>query len=386
MKDVRRVCMCAVALTAMATALAPQTANAAVVKSTAASSWQTNGRVRSIAIGDGKIFIGGDFTRVRPPGSSGLGTVRNHVAALSATTGALLPWNPGANGQVRALRLGPGGATIYLGGSFTTVGGRARLHLAAVATDGGAVRLWHANTDGAVDALAVSSTRLYAGGAFLHVKGAIRNRLAAIGLTPAAPLAAWTPHANAEVRALAVSPGGGRVFAGGDFTLMNGHAVGHFAALLVAHGGVRPYGAHPTYPVTSIKVTSLTTYIGGAGNGGHIAAFTAVSGARRWSVETDGDVQGVAVRAGVVYAGGHFNNACKGNLGTGNPLVCTTPIARRHLLAVSAANGALTTWNPDLNSISGVFAVSATAQQVVAGGVFTKVHGKLQQGIARFTP
>lgn len=67
MKDVRQVCMCAVALTAMATALAPQAASAAVVKSTAASSWQTNGRVRSIAIGDGRIFIGGDFTRVRLP-------------------------------------------------------------------------------------------------------------------------------------------------------------------------------------------------------------------------------------------------------------------------------------------------------------------------------
>jgi hypothetical protein len=386
MKDVRRACMCAVALTAMATALAPQAANAAVVKSTTAPTWQTNGRVRSIAIGDGKIFLGGDFTRVRAPGSTGLGTVRNHLAALSATTGALLPWNPNANGQVRALRVGPSGATIYAGGSFTTVGGKSRLHLAAIATDGGAVRLWHANTDGAVDALAVSANRLYAGGAFLHVKGSTRNRLAAIGLTSTAPLEAWTPHANAEVRALALSPGGGRVFAGGDFTVMNGHAVEHFAALLVAKGGVRPYGAHPSYPVTSIKVSAQTTYIGGAGNGGHIAAFTSVSGARRWSVETDGDVQGIAIRDGDLYTGGHFNNVCQGNLGTGNPLVCTTPIARRHLFAVNATNGALTTWNPDLNSVSGVFAVSASAQEVVAGGVFTKVHGTAQQGVARFTP
>jgi outer membrane protein assembly factor BamB len=386
MKDVRRAWIGAVALTAMAAALAPQAATAAVVKSTTAPTWQTNGRVRSIAIGDGKIFIGGDFTRVRAPGSTGPGQARNHLAALSATTGALLPWNPNANGQVRALHLGPGGATIYAGGSFTTIGGRSRLHLAAIATDGGAIRLWHANTDGAVDALTTSSSRLYIGGAFLHVKGSTRNRLAAIGLGSTAPLAAWTPHPNAEVRALALSLGGGRIFAGGDFTVLNAHAVAHFAALLVTTGGVRPYGAHPTYPVTTIDATAGTTYIGGAGNGGHIAAFTAVSGTRRWSVEVDGDVQGVAVRAGAVYAGGHFNNECKGNLGTGNPLVCTTPIARRHLLAVSATTGALTTWNPDLNSISGVFAVRATPQQVVAGGVFTKVHGTPQQGVARFTP
>jgi hypothetical protein len=56
MRDVRRVCMCAVALTATAAALAPQAASAAVVKSTAAPSWQTNGRVRSVAIGAGKIL------------------------------------------------------------------------------------------------------------------------------------------------------------------------------------------------------------------------------------------------------------------------------------------------------------------------------------------
>jgi outer membrane protein assembly factor BamB len=311
---------------------------------------------------------------------------RNHLAALSATTGALLPWNPNANGQVRALRIGPSGATIYAGGSFTTIGGRSRLHLAAIATDGGAVRLWHANTDGAVDALTTSAKRLYIGGAFLHVKGSTRNRLAAIGLGPTAPLAAWTPHPNAEVRALALSPGGGRIFVGGDFTLVNSHAVAHFAALLVTTGGVRPYGAHPTYPVTSIVAAAGTTYIGGAGNGGHIAAFTSVSGSRRWTVETDGDVQAVALRDGAVYVGGHFNNYCQGNLGTGDPLVCTTPIARRHLLALNAITGALTTWNPVLNSVSGVFAVRATPKQVVAGGVFTKVHGKAQQGVARFTP
>src|SRR5205814_3029782 len=87
-----------VGLAMVAMALWP--ANASAVSSSPASSWQTNGRVRAIAVGAHKIFIGGDFTRVRAPGSSSGGAVRNHLAALSLATGRLMPWNPGANGTV----------------------------------------------------------------------------------------------------------------------------------------------------------------------------------------------------------------------------------------------------------------------------------------------
>ena len=78
----------------------------AALSSSPASSWQTNGRVRAIAIGAHKIFIGGDFTSVRPPGTASGGVTRNHLAAFSLTTGKLMPWNPRANGTVTALRVG----------------------------------------------------------------------------------------------------------------------------------------------------------------------------------------------------------------------------------------------------------------------------------------
>jgi hypothetical protein len=80
---------------------------------------------------------------------------------------------------------------------------------------------------------------VYAGGSFDRVKGANRHRLAAVGTSSGAPIAAWHPNANSTVRALIVSPGGGRVFAGGDFTAVNGRSHVHLAALLVTTGGVR---------------------------------------------------------------------------------------------------------------------------------------------------
>jgi hypothetical protein len=372
-------------LAATVAALAAPASASAALSSTPASSWQTNGRVRAIAVGAHKIFIGGDFTSVRAPGAASGGVARNHLAAFSLTTGKLMPWNPRANGTVTSLRLNAKATTIYVGGGFTTVNGRSRAHLAAVTASGSTLRKWHANTNGTVYAIAVSSTRVYVGGSFDSIKGASRHRLAALGTSSSASLAAWHPNANSTVRALIVSPGGGRVFAGGDFTAVNGKARLHLAALLTTTGGVSPYRAHPSWTVSTLRTTGKQLVVGGGGNGGHVAVYASVNGTRRWIAVTDGDVQGVAVLGGTVIVGGHFNNYCVGGTGTGTPLACTTPTARRKLLALSLAKGALTGWDPDVvGSAIGVSAVAAGGGGAQAGGAFTKVHGKNQQGFARF--
>jgi hypothetical protein len=359
-------------------------ATAGAVSSTPASSWQTNGRVRAIAVGAHKIFIGGDFTRVRAPGASSGGAIRNHLAALSLATGKLMPWNPGANGTVTALRVSANGATVYIGGGFTVVRGHVRRHLAAVSAVRTRLRRWHANTDGTVYALAVTAKRVYAGGSFTTIKGRSRHRLAAIGTGSAARLGTWQPNANSTVRALTVSPGGGRVFAGGDFTSVNGKAHPHLVALSVSTGRATRYAAHPTAPVNALRTSAKTLVAGLGGNGGRVAGYGSVGGRRRWVAVTDGDVEGVAIAGSVVYVGGHFNNYCQGGAGTGNPLVCTHPTARRKALALSLAHGALRGWNPVVvGSPIGVSAISASGG-VQIGGAFTKVHGVPHQGFARF--
>ena len=359
-------------------------ATAGAVTSTPASSWQTNGRVRAIAVGAHKIFIGGDFTRVRAPGAASGGAVRNHLAALSLATGKLMPWNPGANGSVTALRVSANGVTVYIGGNFTVVRGHLRRHLAAVSATRTRLRTWHANANGTVYALAVTAERVYAGGSFTTIKGISRHRLAAIATGSTARLGRWHPNANSTVRALTLSPGGGRVFAGGDFTSVNGTAHPHLVALNISTGRVAPYAAHPTGPVKALRTSPASLVAGIGGNGGRVAAYGAVGGGRRWVALTDGDVQGVAIAGSAVYVGGHFNNYCQGSSGTGNPLVCTHPDARRKALALSLAHGALLGWNPDvLGSPVGVSAIAASGG-IQIGGAFTKVHGISQQGFARF--
>ena len=70
-------------------------AQAALVNEAPASSWQTDGKVNAIVVGNGKIYIGGSFTHVRAPGAPAGGAVRNHLAALNVHTGALLAVEPG---------------------------------------------------------------------------------------------------------------------------------------------------------------------------------------------------------------------------------------------------------------------------------------------------
>ena len=52
------------------------------------SSWQTNGTVRAITFSGNVMYVGGQFTAVRPPGAPpGSGEVpRHNVAAFNATT------------------------------------------------------------------------------------------------------------------------------------------------------------------------------------------------------------------------------------------------------------------------------------------------------------
>src|SRR6266542_5807036 len=89
---------------------------------------QANDRVFAILRAGDTIYLGGDFTAL----TDANGTVpRDHVAAVDAATGLVLPWNPGANGVIHTLAASVDGSTVYAGGEFTAFGGQPRRHIAA---------------------------------------------------------------------------------------------------------------------------------------------------------------------------------------------------------------------------------------------------------------
>ena len=111
-------------LTVVALAAVVVTAAQAAVVSQPVGAWQTNGRVEQIVVSGDTAYLVGQFTSMRPYGdAAGTGEVtRNRAAAIDLSTGALLPWNPNANNTVQTLAVS--GSTVYLGGLFSTVGGK----------------------------------------------------------------------------------------------------------------------------------------------------------------------------------------------------------------------------------------------------------------------
>jgi hypothetical protein len=359
-------------------------AQAVPVQPHPAATWQTNGRVNAIAVSGNTVYIGGQFTALRPPGAAaGSGDVtRNHAAALNLKTGALLPWNPNVNNTVRAIRVT--GTTVYLGGAFTQVGGAGHTRVAAVdATSGAVLAGFKASASGEVFALAASGSSLFLGGGFGTVDGQSRPNMAAVNTTTGA-LLPWSPSVDGQVRAIRLV-GYPRMVIGGSFTSINGSSANHIGALDGDTGNSLPWRDHTTYNVIGLASDANGVYVAGAGGGGNFAAFNPATGAQNWLGGTNGNVQAIGVVGGDVYVGGHFHVYCGPQKGQHT---CTNPIARDKLLAVDEHTGALTAWDPSANSVLGVFALFGVGStgDVLAGGDFTSIGQRAQQGYADFKP
>ena len=359
---------------------------------------QTNGEVDAIAISGTTAYIGGTFTQVRPAGSpSGSGNVgRQNLAAIDLTTGDLLPWNPGANGDVRALAVSADGSTIYVGGSFSNLGGSGRSHIGAVGSDG-SLSSWNPGANGDVRALTIVGSELYVGGEFTTLGGSSRSRAGAFDLPGGSLDSSWKPSANGWVTSLApAQDGSNRIFAGGYFTSMNGDSSQQYlTAVDTTFGANTGWSDHPLSGdhVDALAATATQVFAAEGGPGGKAEGFDASSGARQWTAQFDGDAQAIAASGNLVYIGGHFVNYCVGGTGSGSPYICTNPLSRGKLAAVAQADGSIDDWNPDTNGALGVYALETAANGLTAGGQMTSYGLNLpkgqqvaQQGFAYFGP
>ena len=388
----------AIAAASLVVAMGPALAATSNLSPKVDSTYQTNGRVDTIVTIGNNVYIGGQFTSVRPSGAAlGTGEVpRSHLAAFDRTTGALLTWNPGADKEVLALTPSLDDTAVYVGGLFGKVGGVSRSRLAEVDASTGAVMAWAPKTDQQVNTIAVTPTLIYFGGTFDQVNGVARSRLAAVNgsgtLDPT-----WMPAADNRVRVIQPAPDGLSLFVGGDFLSINGATTQKILVRLsLVDGSPLAWAFHPGYPIHSIAFLGSTLYAAGDGSGGHIGAFDLSSGARLWTLQTDGGVQAITIMNGVVYGGGHFDNVCVGVVdGSTTGFKCPTNQATRHkILAIDPVTGAIDPWDPGANSPLGVFALANAGGSLQTGGDFTKMGSPdiagqatwAQQGYGQFSP
>jgi hypothetical protein len=172
--------------------------------------------VQSLALA-GSLYVGGYFTSVAGRRAQGL-------TALDATTGRLEKEFTPAEVRCQACVVRHPGVTaiaasrryVYVAGLFTSIGADARDHLAALAAGSGAVVPgWRPTIHGG-EALKLElvGSRLYLGGEFDAVDGKPRNGFAALDAETGELLPTWKPPKTTRyILALALS--GQALFAGG---------------------------------------------------------------------------------------------------------------------------------------------------------------------------
>lgn len=321
------------------------------------ASWNpgTNGTVRALLLRSGVVYAGGDFQTL-----GGIG--RNRVGAVDATSGSVASWNPNANSPVRAFA--PGVAGLYVGGQFTTIGGQARNRIALLDyTTGLADPTWNPNANSTVLALwqDPTSNLLYAGGQFTSIDGQARNRIAAVDATTGAA-STWNPNANNQVLALAGD--GTAVYAGGQFTSIGGQSRNRIAALSKSTGLASSWNPNAGNIVQTLAASGTSVYAGGdfltigGQNRSRIAELSPSTGlATAWNPAAFSSVSIVYVDGTDVFVGGSFN-------GIGG-------VARNNLASFDVTTGAVTAWDPNANNQ--VQALALGTDVIYAGGNFTQV-------------
>jgi hypothetical protein len=301
---------------------------------------------------------------------------------LDATTGAPdFSAIPSANGPVRALLASPDGATLYVAGEFTHLDGATRNHLAAIDVATGAVTPFDPNLDGAVLSLALHGSTLYVGGTFSHVGAIPARNLARIDVTTGAADPTWQPVPDRAVDAIAVSPDGTTVYAGGAFLTIGGTNRAYLAS-------INEQGLATTWRPSVPKVVFALQILSDgsavfAGTGGQsddgnnlIKYLPTGTSPELFRVHSDGDVQALSLSPDeqTIYVGGHMKNV-------------KLPVAakRAEVFALATSDGALRSFNPDLDiRFKGVWAIDTTANSVVLGGEFSRAGPSIAEGVALF--
>ncbi len=402
-------------------AVAGDPANPETVSARPLPTVQVDGVVWSQAVVGNTVYVGGQFTTARPAGSApGVNTVtRANLLAYDIRTGNLVTsWAPSTDGAVQVVKASPDGTRIYAGGTFTTVNGTPRRRLAAIdATTGALVGSFNPNPDAKVSAIATSGSTVYFGGSFGTAGGATRSRLAA--MTSGGVLLPWAPvAAGGQVAALTLTPDSSKVVVGGQFTTVNGSSNPGYglAALDPTTGALVPWAANATIrnggdnaSITSLTTDSDSVYATGFvfGPGGNLEGSARINGdgTVNWVEDCHGDSYSAFPMGGAVYKVGHAHYCGNVPGGFSQPKSwrfyrglafskVATGVARADYLNYANWAGtkdpSILQWYPQLDTgtftgqTQAAWSLAGNNDYVVAGGEFPKADGTAQQGLVRY--
>jgi len=357
------------------------------------------------------MYAGGAFSSVSTPaGVSPGGTfARSNIVAFNAATGVISSFAPSVNGEVWALA--SDGASLWIGGTFTSVNGTARRGVAKLNPATGAVdTAFNANlASGKVTELALVNGRLLAGGTFPGKLRALNPATGAnTGYLNLAITGSVTSNAGpVEVYRFAVNPARTRLVAVGNFTSVGG--VTRYRAFMLTLGATASVnawyypplqnlcaaGSLPDYmrdvdfsPDGSWFAFVSTGYVPRSGGVGRdlcdaTARFeTNVANPARptWINYTGGDtLHSVAATNVAVYVQGHQrwldNPQGRNSAGPG-------AVSRQGIGAISPSTGLALAWNPGKERGVGGKDLYVTSAGLWVGSDTNRIGGETRRRIA----
>ncbi len=356
------------ALTGMVVSLSPAGAAPARFVTPPLQSWRLNGQgYATVVVGD-TAYVGGAFSTAKSYNGKSKAT-RLDLAAFDLHTGALVQtFSADTNGTVRALATD--GTSLFVGGSFTTIGGVNRTNLAAVdLTTGAVLPGWRADANKAVWALTQEAGVLYVGGAFGTLGGQSHGRIGSLDAATGA-VRPWNPTATGQIRALAADPATGAVYAGGRQTAVNGQPSGYLTKL-DASGAVVPV----TFTLLKgygqgLDLNSDGSRIAVAGGDNQVRYFDTTTGVEDWHFHCDGNAQAVKIIGDSVVGG--YHDGCNN-------------VAGRDLAILTLSDGDRDdTFLPTLDQFWGVYSLDGNEDMLVMAGRFTQVSGQVGSTVAFF--
>lgn len=318
-----------------------------------------NGAVGAITVCGPVVYLGGSFTSVG-------GVPRASLAAVDRITGAPTSWDPGANGGVSVIAVSRG--VVYVQGSFSTVGGQPRFALAAVDSATGEVLPWdaHYTDDDHIGGMRAHDSVVYV--------GSWRGLEALDGVTGAN--LGTLPPVGGTVVGLAVTDS--VLYLGGKFTSVGGQPRERLAAIDLGTNTVTPWNPGADVSVFSIAVRDSEVLVSGG--------FSSVGGAPRAGLAALSATTGLATPwnpaattpVGKMLAVGSGFVAAQGGFGPG------PPAARENLAAIRLSTGEVLDWNPGTAGLApGVSCMAADDSMLYVGGWFDVVGGLSRPEVAQ---
>lgn len=327
----------------------------------------------------GAVYALGSFSSIG-------GFSRHQLARISGNgIGQVDPsWNPAVGGFVSAFAL-DGSDAVYIGGSFTSVGAELRNNLAKLSPgESGNVDLtWNPSANASIDALTVDGDNdVFVGGSFTSVGGQPRGGLAKVsGDGMGVADANWNPSPDGPIYVL-TPDGNGKIYVGGAFTAIGGQPRSRVARLSASGSGIADADwNHPANDsVWAVSVDgSGTVHVGGF--------FSAMDDQARFGLATipDSGPLGPAIDAEqsqpLVYCVARQAN---GGLIVGGDFLKVNDRHRANLFRLNADGTLDVDWNPGADDTVNILAVDSI-DAVFAGGAFASIGGQSRAGLAKIS-